>query len=107
MTRQPISIATKTVDLATGEELPSETKMFLMPAKEGTCETCATAHEPHMPHNAQSLFYQTRFNIENGRSATWIDAMSHCDDAMRELWTNALTERGVDVAGGGINPAKA
>lgn len=79
---------------------------FLMPAKEGTCEICATAHDPDQPHNAQSLFYQTRFNIEHGRAATWIDAMEHCSAPVRDLWRNALIERGVDVDGGGVNPVK-
>lgn len=81
--------------------------MMLMPAREGTCETCGTAHEPELPHNAQSLFYQTRFNIEHGRSAHWNDAMAHCSEEMRALWTEQLVARGVDVEGGAINPAKA
>lgn len=80
--------------------------MFLMPAREGTCEMCATTHEAHMPHNAQSLFYQTRFQIENGRAPTWIDAMEHCDDDMKRAWTEGLKNVGVDVEGGEINPPK-
>ncbi|AHE52593.1 hypothetical protein NX02_22130 [Sphingomonas sanxanigenens DSM 19645 = NX02] len=80
--------------------------MFMMPAREGACETCATAHEPHLPHNAQSIFYSIRFQAEHGRAPTWIDAMAHCSDEMRALWTKALTDRGVDVAGGKIVAAR-
>ena len=106
MSRPLISIPTVMVDGETGEKLPGDNKMWMLPAAPGKCETCATEHEAHLPHNAQSLFYQTRFNIENGRSATWLDAMAHCDEAMRQLWTEALTEKGVDVAGGQVNPSK-
>lgn len=80
---------------------------FLMPARAGTCETCATAHEPHLPHNAQSLFYQTRFNIEHKRAATWLDAMAHCSDEMQALWREKLIELGVDVDAGEINKTEA
>jgi len=79
--------------------------MMLMPARPGTCEICATAHPAEQPHNAQSLFYQVRFQSENGRGADWRDAMAHCDEPTRTLWTDALVERGVDVAGGKVNPA--
>ncbi|WP_066723475.1 hypothetical protein [Sphingomonas pituitosa] len=93
--RQPINIPTE-----------GSGTMMLMPAREGTCEICATAHKLELPHNAQSLFYQTRFNIEHGRAPDWRDAMAHCSDEMRALWTEQLTARGVDVEGGAINPAK-
>jgi len=80
--------------------------MMLLPAREGTCEVCATAHEPHLPHNAQSLFYGMRFQLEHGRAPDWRDAMAHCTDEMRALWTEQLTARGVDVEGGQINPTR-
>lgn len=74
-----------------------EAKMFLMPAKQGTCPICATEHDPDYPHNKQSLYYQMRFQIENGRSATWKDAMEHCSDLMKEMWTEALLKRGEKI----------
>ena len=80
--------------------------MMLLPAKAGTCEQCATAHEPHLPHNAQSLFYQVKFQMENGRGPTWLDAMAHCTAEMQAAWMHGLKERGVDVEGGAINPPR-
>jgi len=64
--------------------------MMLLPAAPGTCPMCATKHEPDWPHNAQSLFYQTRFNMEYGRSATWADALAHCAPAMTTEWRKGL-----------------
>lgn len=81
-------------------------RMFLLPPAADRCQTCASKHEAQEPHNAQSLYYQTAFNMEHGRAATWLDAMKHCDEFTREAWTKALEDRGVDVKGGGINPAK-
>lgn len=80
--------------------------MWLLPPAKDRCQTCGTKHEPHLPHNAQSLYYQTAFNMEHGRAPNWLDAMAHCDEAMRALWTNALIEKGVDVAGGKVSPSK-
>ena len=64
---------------------------------EGTCEMCATAHDPSYPHNLQSLAYQYKFYDRNGRWPTWKDAMAHCTPEMKEAWTKALEERGVTV----------
>ncbi|HRR29660.1 MAG TPA: hypothetical protein P5270_09915 [Victivallales bacterium] len=65
-----------TVDIKTGKETPSKGSIMMLPAKEGTCEWCATAHDPDQPHNAQSLFFQYRFYNEYGKWPTWTDAMS-------------------------------
>lgn len=99
----PLPIKTETVDMTTGESTPGTMTAFMMPAKEGTCETCATKHDADQPHNAQSLFYQMRFQAENNRAADWRDAMAHCDEATRKTWTDALVGMGVDVEGGKIN----
>ena len=64
---------------------------------EGTCEMCATAHDPNMPHNLQSLTYQYNFYDKEGRWPTWRDAMAHCTPEMQQAWTEALKERGVKV----------
>ena len=56
--------------------------------------------------DAQSLFYQMRFNLEHGRSPNWTDAMEHCTPELRAAWTEGLVAAGVDVAGGAVNPAK-
>ena len=41
--------------------------MNILPAKEGTCPICAVSHEPELPHNKDSLFYQMSFYQQNGR----------------------------------------
>jgi hypothetical protein len=76
----------------------------LLPAKDGTCETCATQHDPVQPHNAQSLFYQYRFYGDNGRWPNWKDAMQHCSDDIKDQWLTHLSNMGVDVESGQITP---
>lgn len=72
---------------------------IILPGKvpAGTCEECATMHDPRMPHNQQSLAYQYKFYDQHGRFPTWADAMAHCDEEMQQYWTNALRERGITV----------
>ena len=94
------------VNMKTGETKPLKTKMMMLPAKKGTCEDCATDHEPTSPHNAQSLFYQYKFFNEHNRWPNWKDAMKHCSEDMKAHWEKNLIELGVDVAGGGVNPVK-
>lgn len=67
--------------------------MHLMPPAAGTCPVCATAHEPELPHNAQSLYYQMRFNGVHGRWPTWADAVSHCVPRMQETWKDLLEQK--------------
>lgn len=69
----------------------------LLPAKKGTCPECATKHAPELPHNQQSLFYQYKFYNEHGRWPTWNDAMAHCADTVKELWTQTLKECGIEI----------
>lgn len=75
----------------------------LLPAPPGTCPTCATKHEQHLPHNAQSLFYQYRFYSQRGRWPTWKDALEHCSDETKAFWEAELrkvcawTEPGSEV----------
>lgn len=102
----PISMPMQTIEMRTGKVVEERTATaHLMPARAGTCEHCATKHDPELPHNAQSLFYHMRFHSEHGRYPDWRDAMEHCSDEMRATWTEALTARGVDVAGGKVNRA--
>lgn len=81
-------------------------KMMLLPAKEGTCPICAREHEPELPHDASSLFYQTRFNMEHGRAATWTDAMEHCAAEVRIGWSIQLEMMGIDWEAGEIYPPR-
>lgn len=71
--------------------------MMLGRVPEGTCEMCATAHDPRMPHNQQSLTYQYKFYDQHGRWPTWEDAMAHCEPEVQQAWKDALRERGVEV----------
>ena len=94
------------IDIKTGKETKSDTKMMLMPAKEGTCEQCSAVHEKGHPHNAQSIFYQYWFYNEYGRWPNWKDAMSHCTSEMKNRWTLELEKAGVNVEKGEVNPKK-
>ena len=71
--------------------------MTLAPPRAGTCPECAVNHDPAMPHNAQSLYYQYKFRQKHGRWPTWSDAMKHCTDEVRAAWIKALAEKGVIV----------
>lgn len=63
----------------------------------GTCTECAVKHDPEQPHNKDSLTYQYKFYDSHGRFPTWADAMAHCPDAVRRMWTQELKAHGVDV----------
>jgi hypothetical protein len=79
--------------------------MTLLPPRAGLCQVCASDHEPELPHNAQSLYYQVSRQMQ-GLPCSWLTAMEHCAPEMQALWTTALQEKGVDVVGGGINPVR-
>jgi len=64
--------------------------MMLLPPQPGTCPECAVVHEPEMPHDKQSLYYQTQFYLRHGRWPTWEDAVAHCSDEMKWLWREEL-----------------
>lgn len=63
----------------------------------GACEWCAREHPPELPHDQQSLYYQMRFKAKHGCWPSWMDALAHCDQAMKDAWIEALEERGVDL----------
>jgi hypothetical protein len=65
--------------------------------EEGQCAECAVVHEPEMPHNQKSLFWQYSFREKHGRWPTWADALAHCAPEMREQWVTTLAEHGVIV----------
>ena len=64
---------------------------------DGACTECAVKHSPEQPHNRDSLAYQYNFHDEHGRWPTWADAMAHCPEEVKKVWTQALREQGVDV----------
>lgn len=65
--------------------------------EEGQCAECAVRHDPAMPHNQQSLFWQYSFAEKHGRWPTWKDAMAHCTPEMQAFWKSELEKRGVKV----------
>jgi len=83
----------KSVDI---EEVQASA-MMLLPPRPDVCQECARGHLPEMPHDKQSLYYQTKFNIEHGRGATWADAMAHCSNDVKAAWTKELQKLGVEV----------
>lgn len=93
--------------MATQPEGDTNGQWLLLPPAKDRCQTCATKHEPEMPHNAQSLYYQTAFNLEHGRAPDWRDATAHCAPEMRALWREKLIEIGVDFDAGAVMPTAA
>ena len=71
--------------------------MMILPPAPSKCQACAVDHEPEMPHNQQSLFYQMKFHQQNGRFPTWHDAMEHCTPEMKAVWVKGLQEKGVKL----------
>ncbi len=69
----------------------------MLPAAEGKCPDCATDHDPQLPHNQQSLFWNYRFLGLYGRWPTWADALAHCDDETAKMWIGAMPEHGGPV----------
>jgi hypothetical protein len=80
--------------------------MTLLPPAPDKCQICASTHNEDEPHNAQSLYYQVRFQMEHGRSPSWLNAMEHCAPEVQAAWTAELEKLGVDVKGGKINPPR-
>lgn len=58
----------------------------LLPAAPGTCPECAVAHDPELPHDLGSLFYQYKFRQANGRWPTQEDAFAHVSPGVRAAW---------------------
>jgi len=66
--------------------------MTLLPPAPHLCRFCAADHRPHEPHDATSLYYQTRFPMAHGRHPTWVDALSHCALEVQHDWREQLEE---------------
>jgi hypothetical protein len=67
---------------------------MLLPAKKGTCPSCAVDHKPEEPHDATSLYYAFWFQSHHGRASTWKDAVAHCEPDVRRAWEETLQEMG-------------
>lgn len=78
--------------------ITKETGFMLMDnVVDGKCKECATEHEERLPHNLESLHYQYKFFDKTGRWPTWTDAMEHCTDEVKTLWTISLNDRGIKL----------
>lgn len=98
-----IPVKTQVVDMKTGAVVEEKTtQAMVLPSAAGTCQECGVKHDLTAPHNRDSLRYQMLFNGEHGRSPTWADAMAHCPDNVKALWTDHLTRHGIDVNGGAV-----
>ena len=76
-----------------------QAKFMMLPPAPDVCQECAVKHDPMMPHNRDSLYYQYAFYGKHGRWPTWADAMQHCPEEIKQYWIEALTEKGIDVGG--------
>lgn len=76
-----------------------QAKFMMLPPTPDVCQECAVKHDPMMPHNRDSLYYQYAFYGKHGRWPTWADAMQHCPEEIKQYWIEALTEKGIDVGG--------
>lgn len=79
--------------------------LTILPPGKGLCPECAVKHDPTQPHDAQSLYYCFKFNLEKSRSCThgaarsptWADAMAHCSEEVKIAWIEQLTKLGIDI----------
>lgn len=71
--------------------------LSLLPPKPDVCQTCASDHEPEEPHNQRSLYYQYAFLADHGRWPEWADAMAHCSEETRAVWSGELRKLGVAI----------
>lgn len=69
----------------------------MLPPNPDVCQECAVKHEPDMPHNQQSMFWQYNFLGKHGRWPTWADALAHCTPEMQQHWIRELAKHGVTV----------
>lgn len=64
----------------------------LLPPAPDVCQVCATKHDPELPHNHTSLYYQYSFKKQHDRWPTLEDAMAHCTEDMKSAWREAVKQ---------------
>lgn len=72
-------------------------ELRLLPPAPGKCPICAAEHEPELPHNKNSLYYQMRFRQQHGRFPDWRDACAHCTDEVKRRFAELYAEHGVSI----------
>lgn len=105
-----LPIKQTTVDMRTGKvtaETTIQAGLMLPAVKPGECDVCHKPHPAEAPHNVMSLPYQYRFYAEHGRWPDWRDAMAHCSPEVIQQWRGALSEMGVDIDAGQLQPERA
>ncbi len=70
----------------------SNIKPTLLSPARGKCPDCAVAHDPAHPHDAMSLYWQTKQHL-NDQPYDWPAAMSHCTKEVKAAWTTLLKEQ--------------
>ena len=73
------------------------TGWMILPPSDKKCPICAVEHEVDKPHDATSFYYRFLFKNQYGREVTWNDAMLHCPEDIRQVWTEYLNNLGIDV----------
>ena len=79
-----------------GREIPFE-QVMLAPPKPGACPVCAVDHDPAMPHNRYSLYYQMKFRQQHGRFPTRKDAAAHCAPEMKKRFAEEYARHGITI----------
>lgn len=68
----------------------------ILPPVAGTCQECGFLHNPKLPHNLDTLYYQYSFKKKNKRWPTWEDAIEHCSDVVKKHTIAIFEERKID-----------
>lgn len=67
-------------------------QVMMLPPPEGCCRICGIEHLPKAAHNAQSIFYETRFQLRYKRQGTWADAIAHVPEPERSRLEKRIRE---------------
>src|SRR5471030_595135 len=93
-----LPVKKQTIDYKNGNAKCEEIAYFkIMPPPPGCCQECGIQHDPKLPHNVAQLHYQYTFYARERRWPSWVDAMAHCTDQVRDAWTQELVKHGVDI----------
>lgn len=106
-----MKVETVTVNSETGEEIKREkVDVGILPGNgilpEGHCDICGVMHDPNLPHDCTSLYYNYCFYGKFNRWPTWADASAHCKDYVITKWRESLEGLGHKWTepGGGEKP---
>lgn len=70
----------------------------LLPPPPDACQVCERKHEPNLPHDAQSVYWHVRRQMDGEPPPTWDDALAHVSDEMHLALCVELLKHGVTVA---------